>query len=50
MGVTKGLAMQRLVGIIATEGGIEAAAFDMVLCIGERWAGRQRRGPGGGGG
>eukprot|EP00198_Chlamydomonas_reinhardtii_P002762 XP_001692098.1 trehalose-6-phosphate synthase/phosphatase [Chlamydomonas reinhardtii] len=34
VGVTKGLAMQRLVGIIATEGGIEAAAFDMVLCIG----------------
>ncbi|GIL79684.1 hypothetical protein Vretifemale_8975 [Volvox reticuliferus] len=34
VGVTKGLAMQRLVGLIATEGGIEAAAFDMVLCIG----------------
>ncbi|GLC47635.1 hypothetical protein PLESTB_000009400 [Pleodorina starrii] len=34
VGVTKGLAMQRLVGLIAAEGGIEAAAFDMVLCIG----------------
>ncbi|KAG2501762.1 hypothetical protein HYH03_000262 [Edaphochlamys debaryana] len=34
VGVTKGLAMQRLVAMIAVEGGIEAAAFDMVLCIG----------------
>ncbi len=34
VGVTKGLAMQRLVGLIAVEGGLEAAAFDYVLCIG----------------
>lgn len=40
VGVTKGLAMQRLVGLIAVEGGLEAAAFDYVLCIGGSVDGR----------
>ncbi len=35
MGVTKGLAMQRLIALLAAEQGLEAADFDMVLCIGE---------------
>lgn len=44
MGVTKGLAMQRCLALMAEEGngvgqgpaGLEAITFDMVLCIGKR--------------
>ncbi len=35
MGVTKGLAMQRLMGLMAKTYGAERATFEFVLCIGE---------------
>ena len=34
VGVTKGLAMQRLMGLIAEMEGHRKAAFEFVLCIG----------------
>lgn len=36
VGVTKGLAMQRLIGLMAETYGPENACFDFVLCIGKQ--------------
>ena len=35
MGITKGLAMQRIIATIAEMYGADKVHFDMVLCIGE---------------
>ena len=47
VGVTKGLAMQRLMGLIAEMEGRDKASYEFVMCIGERgrtWGGGKRVG------